>query len=188
MSRLILWNLISLDGCYDKADPWTEPWQLDFFPNVFCDELMSFIIDQLESTEALLFGRVTYDGMAAYWKKAGGEVAKYMNALPKYIVSSNLKEMDWNNSHLLGENWIEEVLSLKNKSSKDLYVFGSGQLCWELLEKNLFDEIRLLVVPVILGNGRRLFEDGLPRQQFKLLESRALPTGGVILRYAPLPA
>jgi dihydrofolate reductase len=185
MAKLILWNLVSLDGCFDKATQWSEPWQLDFFPNIFCDELMRFILGQLESTEAILFGRITYEGMAAYWKKAEGDVAKYMNSLPKYVVSSRLKQVDWNNSRLLGEKWIEEVQALKLKPGKDLYVFGSGQLCWELMEKNLFDEIRLLVVPVILGNGKRLFEDGLPRREFKLLESLALPTGAVILRYAP---
>lgn len=185
MAKLIQWNLITLDGCYDNAESWTEPWQIDWFAPVFCDELMRFILDQLASTEAILFGRTTYEGMAAYWKKAEGEVAQYMNSLPKYVLSRSLKQLDWNNSHLLGEKWIDEVKALRQKSQKDLYVFGSGQLCWELMEKNLFDEIRLCVVPVVLGNGKRLFEDGLPRRNFQLLESRTLSSGGVILRYAP---
>ena len=82
MARLIQWNLVTLDGYFDNSEPWTEPWQIDWFAPVFCDELMSFILGQLASTEAILFGRVTYTGMAAYWQHAEGEVADYMNTLP----------------------------------------------------------------------------------------------------------
>ena len=130
MAKLIQWNLITLDGYFDNTEPWTEPWKIDWFAPVFCDELMSFILGQLASTEAILFGRVTYTGMAAYWRLAEGDVAGYMNNLPKYVLSTSLKHLDWNNAHLLGENWVDEVKALKQQSQKDIYVFGSGQLCW----------------------------------------------------------
>jgi dihydrofolate reductase len=141
-------------------------------------------IEQLRVADMLLFGRVTYEGMAAYWKTAQGEVAGYMNSLPKAVFSRTLERVDWQNTTLLKGD-VKEVEELKRKGKKDIYVFGSGNLCATLMEQGLFDEYRLCLVPVVLGSGKQLFGRKLSRLRMKLLESRPLASGSVVLRYEP---
>ena len=181
MGRLIQWNMVSLDGYFEGA----MSWEIDWFQPLFNDELKSFSIEQLSHADALLFGRVTYEGMAAYWQTASGEVAEYMNKLPKVVFSSTLEESHWNNSRIVTGHIGAEVERLRKQGSGDLYVFGSGKLCAALLEANLFDEIRLCVMPIVLGHGATLFGRGMERMRMKLLEARPLSNGCVILRYEP---
>jgi dihydrofolate reductase len=181
MSKLVMWNLMTLDGYFDG----TENWALDWHQYAWGEELERMSIEQLRVADMLLFGRVTYEGMAAYWKTAQGEVANYMNSLPKAVFSRTLQSVDWQNTTLLKGEVKKEVEELKRKGEKDIYVFGSGDLCATLMEQGLFDEYRLCVVPVVLGSGKQLFGHKLSRLRMKLLESRALASGSVLLRYEP---
>ncbi len=121
--------------------------------------------------------------MAAYWKTAQGEIADFMNKLPKIVCSRTLNSVDWNNSILIKENVADEIAKLKAKSNKDMYVFGSANLSETLIKENLFDEYRICVAPVITGKGRYLFPKGLPERKLSLISSQPLMTGGVILTY-----
>ena len=134
---------------------------------------------------ALLFGRITYTGMAAYWQTATGVVADYMNSLPKVVFSRTLQRAEWNNTRIIHDNAAEEAAKLKREIDGDLFVFGSGQLCATLLEAGLFDEVRIGMVPITLGRGATLFGRDLSRLRLKLLEARPLESGTVILRYEP---
>ncbi len=182
MSKLIMWNVITLDGYFEGE----KNWELSFHEIVWGPELERFCLEQLNATSYLVFGRTTYEGMAAYWKTAQGEnreIADFMNNLPKIVCSRTLNSTDWNNSTLIKENVAEEIAKLKAKSDKDLYVFGSANLSEMLIKENLFDEYRICIAPVILGKGRYLFPKGLPEGKLSLISSQSLPTGGVILKY-----
>jgi dihydrofolate reductase len=181
MRKLIMWNLLTLDGYFEGA----KSWELDWHNDVWGEELECFSLDQLRSADMLLFGRITYQGMAAYWRAAEGEVADLMNSLPKMVFSRTLKGADWANTTLINDDAVPAVLRLKQEGAGDMFVFGSGNLSPTFIREGLFDEYRLLIAPVILGNGNPLFGHGLSRQALKLLESRQLASGGVLLRYAP---
>lgn len=175
-----MWNLITLDGCFEGE----KPWDLEFHRLVLDDELESFIIEQLQSVEMLVFGENTYEGMAKYWANETGEVADYMNKLPKIVCSTTRTQADWNNS-IIVKDAVVEVPRLKGEGDGNLFVFGSGNLSESLMKAKLFDEYRLCIVPVFLGKGRRLFGEVLPYEKLKLIEDRQLTSGGVILRYSP---
>ena len=174
-----MWNIITLDGYFEGE----KKWELPFHEVIWNAEMERFCLEQLNSTSYLVFGRTTYEGMAEYWRTAEGEIADYMNKLPKIVCSRTLKSADWNNSILVKENVANEIASLKAKSSKDMYVFGSANLSETLIRENLFDEYRIGIAPVIAGNGRHLFPGGLPAIKLSLLSSQPLMTGGVILKY-----
>lgn len=184
MGRLIEWNLISLDGYFEGG----SKWDLDWHNYVWDKELETYSLDQLRAAGMLLFGRTTYDGMAAYWKNAAGEVADLMNNLPKAVVSRTLKEAEWSNTRILRGGSSDEVMKLKGEIEKDILLFGSGALSATLTKAGLFDEMRIAVAPIVLGRGATLFGRDLPRQQLKLIEARTLSSGLVILRYIQKPA
>jgi dihydrofolate reductase len=179
MGRLIEWNLISLDGYFEGG----AKWDLEWHNYVWDKELEKFSLDQLRSAGMLLFGRTTYEGMAAHWKNSKGDVAELMNSLPKGVVSRTLQSADWNNTRILRGGTADEVTKLKNEIERDILVFGSGALAATLTKAELFDEMRIAVAPAILGRGATLFGRDLPRQQLQLLEARPLASGLVILRY-----
>ena len=181
MSKLIMWNLMTLDGFFDGA----ENWALDWHQYAWGDELERMSIEQLRTADMLLFGRVTYEGMAAYWKAEQGEVASCMNSLPKAVFSRTLPKVDWQNTKLLKGDVKQEVEALKRAGDKNIFVFGSGGLSATLLEEGLYDEYWICLVPVVLGSGKQLFGRKLTRLRMKLLESRPLASGSVLLRYAP---
>ncbi|HXH68399.1 MAG TPA: dihydrofolate reductase family protein [Candidatus Limnocylindrales bacterium] len=181
MSKLIMWNLITLDGFFDGP----ENWALDWHQYAWGEELERLSIEQLRSADMLLFGRVTYVGMAAYWKPAQGEVATFMNSLPKAVFSRTLNKVDWQNTKLLTGDVKQEVEALKRAGDQNIFVFGSGGLSATLLEEGLFDEYRLCLVPVVLGSGKQLFGRKLSRLRMRLLQSRALASGSILLHYAP---
>jgi dihydrofolate reductase len=181
-----MWNVISLDGCFEGE----KPWDLSFHELVWGKELEDFSHEQLASADMLIFGKNTYKGMAEYWSKAEndpaeGATARSMNALPKIVCSTSLERADWNNTTIVRDALVE-IPRLKQEGDGNMFVFGSGILSESLMNANLFDEYRLVVVPVLLGKGRRLFNDGLDYRQLKLLEAQPLSSGGVMLRYAPI--
>jgi len=179
-----MWNLITLDGFFDGV----ESWALDWHKYVWDDELEGFSVEQLRSAGMLLFGRVTYEGMAAYWQSAQGEVANFMNSLPKVVFSRTLDRADWKNTKLVNGDAASEVLELKRQGERNMFVFGSGGLSTTLIERGLFDEYRLGLVPVVLGSGKPLFGRNLSQLGLKLLEARPLSSGCVVLRYEPRPS
>ncbi len=180
MRKLVMWNLQSLDGCFEGA----KTWDLDFHDTAWGDDLQRFSLEQLEEVGALLFGRTTYEGMASYWSTATGTIADAMNALPKVVFSRTLESADWSNSRLVRGDAAAEVAALKNETGKDLFLFGSAELSESLMREGLFDELRICIAPVVLGVGTPLFKPGSPRRDLELIESRAVDTGAVILRYA----
>ena len=176
-----MWNLVTLDGFFEGP----KSWELDWHDSVWGDELEKYSIEQSKSTGMLLFGRVTYEGMASYWSSQKGEIADFMNTIPKIVFSKTMKKAEWNNTTLVKGNAVEEVAKLKRQSGKNMFVFGSANLSSTLLEHDLFDEINLALAPVILGRGNPLFKASPDRLKMKLLEARPLKSGGVILRYEP---
>ncbi|MBI2429788.1 MAG: dihydrofolate reductase [Ignavibacteriales bacterium] len=182
MGKIIMWNLMTLDGYFEG----TKKWDLGFHTEVWGEELERLSIEQLSQCNSLVFGRVTYEGMAAYWTTAKDEkveIADFMNNLPKIVFSRTLTKADWNNTRLVKENIEGEVVTLK-QSGKDSYIFGSADLSATLMNLGLIDEYRICVVPIVLGGGTPLFKATPEQLKLQLLNTQALKNGGVILRYA----
>ncbi len=144
---------------------------------------MKFKHDELFAADALLLGRITYDGFAAAWPTMtnAGDFGERMNNLPKYVVSKTSTDLEWNNSKLIS---VDEIAKLKQQPGKDILVFGSGILTQTLMERTLVDEYRLLVYPVVLGIGKRLFKEGV-NATLRLVENKEIGKGVVLLRYQP---
>lgn len=184
MGKLIMWNVITLDGYFEGP----QSWDLSFHSTVFGEELEQLSIEQLTSAASLVFGRKTYDGMAAYWTTAKdeGDVTALMNSIPKIVCTNTLKTADWNNTTILNGDVSKEISKLKRQSEKDIYVFGSADLSETLIKDNVFDEYRICVAPVIAGAGRYLFPKELGMKKLTLISSQGLKTGGVIMKYAAI--
>jgi dihydrofolate reductase len=182
MAKLIMWNLMTLDG-YVAGPNGDISWHED----VWGPELEAFSKEQGKAAGGLMFGRVTYDLMAGYWPKAQGEsaeIANFMNALPKFVFSRTLKSSPWNNTQVFNDNVTDTVARLKRETPKDIFIFGSAGLAGSLIPAGLIDEFRICVVPRILGGGTPLFRQG-ERQKLKLLDAKPLSAGAAILRYEP---
>ena len=174
-----MWNIITLDGYFEG----NQNWDLPFHDVVWGQELEKLSIEQLNSADYLVFGRVTYEGMAAHWPTANGEIAGLMNKIPKIVFSKTLKTADWNNTTLIKENASAELKKLKEEGGRDMYVFGSANLSETFINDNLFDEYRIGIAPVILGSGRPLFRQGISSKSLSLVSTQQLSTGGVVLKY-----
>lgn len=183
MSKVIVWNLMTLDGYFEGE----EKWDLAFHGHAWGDELAAMSADFGERARLLVFGRVTYEGMKSFWTTTEEELETkaYMNALPKLVASRTLRSSDWNNTRMTGDI-VGELSRLKSESGKDIFVFGSADLTDTLLEAGLVDELMIGLVPTVLGKGNRFFKDSDTLQRFDLIEARPLKTGTVILRYAPI--
>ena len=179
MRKLIMWNIITLDGYFEG----NNNWDLSFHELIWGQELEKISIEQLNAADFLVFGRVTYEGMASYWKSAEGEIAELMNNIPKLVFSRTLESVDWNNSTLVKGSASGEISKLKTQGNGDMYVFGSANLSETFINDNLFDEYRIGVAPVILGGGRPLFRKGIASGKLDLVSTQQLSTGGVILKY-----
>lgn len=179
MRKLIMWNVITLDGYFEG----NKNWDLSFHEVIWGKELEQLSIEQLHSADYLVFGRVTYEGMAAYWSKEEGEIADLMNKIPKLVFSKTLKTADWNNSTLIKDNASTEIKKFKEQGDRDMYVFGSANLSETFINANLFDEYRIGIAPVILGSGRPLFRQGISSRNLSLVSTQQLSTGGVVLKY-----
>lgn len=184
MRKLVVWNLMTLDGYFEG----TGPWDLAFHLMVWGDELEAFSLAQAEDIGTLLFGRRTYEGMAAHWTTAEGAIADFMNGVEKVVATRSTEPLTWNNSRRLEGEIPAAVEGLKQEEGKDIYVFGSADLGTDLIRHRLVDEYRICIAPVLLGAGRRLFEETGKLQKLELLEARPLSSGCVILRYAPTEA
>jgi len=180
MRKLIMWNIMTIDGYFEG----NQNWDLSFHNVIWGQELEKLSIEQLNAADYLVFGRVTYEGMAAYWTKEEGEIAELMNKIPKLVFSKTLKSADWNNTTLIKENASTEIRKLKEQGSRDMYVFGSANLSETFINDNLFDEYRIGIAPVILGSGQSLFRQGITQQNLSLVSIQQLLTGGVVLKYA----
>lgn len=179
MHRLIMWNLMSLDGFIEGHGR-----DISWHNDIWGPELEQLSIEQGKEIGALLFGRVTYDLMAAHWPTAKKDaISDYMNALPKYVFSRTLKKADWANTTVLTGDPATEVARLKRDEGKDIFVFGSADLSAQIMP--LFDEFRIGVAPLFLGGGSPLFKDGIAKAKLKLLSADRHSTGVVILRYVP---
>lgn len=181
MRKLITWNLVTIDGYFEGR----KSWDIDWHNYVWGEELEEFALEQSKSTDMLLFGRVTYEGMAAYWPSEKGEIADFMNNTPKVVFSKTLKQADWKNTRVMRENASEEVARLKQQPGKNLAIFGSAKLSSTLMKDGLIDEYQLGLTPILLGGGNPLFKPG-ERMNLKLVEARPLKSGCVILRYQPV--
>lgn len=181
MRKLIMWNLATLDGFFEGG----KKWEIDWHEYVWGPELEQLSLEQSKEIGVLVFGRVTYEGMAGYWSKATGEVADFMNSVPKIVCSHTLAKAGWKNTRLVSGNAVEEIEKLKKEQGKDLYVFGSADLSSTLTEHGLFDEYRVCLTPLLLGGGTPLFKPNPKRIELKLIEARPLKSGCVILRYTP---
>lgn len=186
MAKLIVSEFVSLDGTMEA--PGNEGtfahsgWTMGYGG----EEFNKFKFDELMAADSLLLGRITYEGFAAAWPKMEDEAgfADKMNGMAKYVVSTTLGDPEWNNSYLIKENVADEVRKLKEQPGKDILVYGSSVLLQTLMEENLVDEYRLLVYPVILGAGRKLFKEGI-YAKLNLAETRTLDANITFLSYKP---
>jgi dihydrofolate reductase len=176
-----MWNMVTLDGFFEGS----KSWAIDWHEYGWGEELEQLSKEQMRSADLLLFGRVTYQGMAAYWSSEKGEIADFMNNMPKVVFSRTLEKAEWNKTALVKENAEQVVAQLKQQPGKDVFIFGSANLSSTLMQHGLIDEYRLGVNPVILGAGSPLFKASPNRMKMKLLEARPLKSGCVILRYQP---
>jgi len=169
---------ISLDGVVESPEKWSFPF--------WGDETQKFKLDETRATDALLLGRVTYEGFAAAWptRKDDDGFADRFNTIPKYVASTTLKKLEWNNSHLIKGDLAAEVSKLKKQPGHDIVIHGSPTLVRALLPHDLIDEYRLLVYPLVLGRGKRLFDES-SKASLKLTESQAFGKGVVKLVYRP---
>jgi dihydrofolate reductase len=193
MRKLIVSEFLTLDGVMQSPGyPDEDPsggfeyggWQMPLMDDMAGAEIMA----GMATTDALLLGRVTYDIFAGYWPTAPPDdpVADTINSFTKYVVSTTLREpLDWQDSHVIAEDVPGEVGKLKEGSGKDIQVIGSGQLVQTLMQHDLIDEYRLMVYPLILGKGKRLFREGSPKSALRLIESKTSPRGVLIATYAP---
>ncbi len=180
MRKVIVSNVVSLDGFFEGPEK-----NLDWF--VVSDEFFKYAGDMLNEASALLFGRVTYELMVAFWPNATGEdpvVTEKMNSLPKIVFSKTLAAVDWNNSRLVANNIAEEISALKQQPGKDLVILGSGSIVSQFAQLGLIDEYRIIVTPVILGSGNGQFKN-TDRLSLKLVETKTFKSGVVILYYQP---
>ncbi|GLH81640.1 riboflavin biosynthesis protein RibD [Bradyrhizobium sp. SSBR45G] len=177
MARLVLWNMMTLDGMVAG-----ENGDISWHEDVWGDELERFSEAQLHEAGGLVFGRVTYDLMAGYWRGASGVIAEFMNSIPKHVASRTLSRLEWSNAHLLGPQLAVDVDRLKTDSPKDLFLFGSADLASTLIAHDLIDEFRLAINPRMLGRGVPLFKPG-QAMKLRLIDSRPLSNGVVIVRY-----
>lgn len=179
MRGVIVTEFVTLDGVMEAPEKWTFP-----FGN---EEAAKFKRDELFESDALLLGRVTYEGFAAAWPSRTDEegFADRMNSLPKFVVSTTLKQVDWNNSSLIKSNVAEEVAKLKQQPGQGILIYGSGQLVNSLIQGGLIDEYRLMVYPLVMGSGKRLFRNAHDTTTLSLVESKAFKTGVVVLTYQP---
>ena len=180
MRKLIMWNVITLDGYFEG----NKNWDLSFHETVWGEELENLSLEQLNSADYLVFGRVTYEGMAAYWQTEKGEIADLMNKIPKLVFSEKLETAEWNNTTLIKEDASAAIKKLKEGGGRDMYVFGSAILSETFINDGLFDEYRIGIAPVILGSGRPLFRQGISSQNLSLVSTQQLSTGGLVATYS----
>jgi dihydrofolate reductase len=181
MRKVIASEFVSLDGVFEAPDRWHFPY--------FDDEMGREIGAAMAQADAMLMGRVLYEEWADFWQQQDPEenpFAGRMNGVRKYVVSTTLEEpLGWNNSMLIKETVAEEIAGLKRQAGGDISISGSGSLVRSLLKDGLIDELRLMIHPVVVGSGKRLFEEGGEQIALELVDCRTFSTGVVYLTYRP---
>jgi dihydrofolate reductase len=184
MGSIVVTEFVSLDGVMEDpggAEDFEHGgWSFEFKRG---EEGDKFKMDEARESEALLLGRVTYEGFADAWPKRDGEFADKFNSMPKYVVSSTLEDPEWNNSTVLKGDVVEEVSKLRQELDGDIVIHGSAQLAQTLVEHDLVDELRLMVFPVVLGSGKRLFGEVSDKKPLRLADSKTVGDGVAILVY-----
>jgi len=186
VGRIVVTEFVSLDGVMEdpggaenfRHGGWT-------FEIARGDEGDKFKLDEALDAAALLLGRVTYEGFAEAWPSREGDFADKFNSMPKYVVSSTLETAEWNNSTVLEGDVIDEVSKLRRDVDGDVVVHGSAQLVQALIAHDLVDELRLMVFPVVLGTGKRLFGETSDKRPLRLVDSKVVGDGVAILVYRP---
>ena len=184
MGKIVISENVSLDGVIqDPAG--VEGFRLGgwFFETDHGEDGARYTLDKTLGTEALLLGRRSYEFFAARWPSRGGELADKMNSLPKYVVSSTLEDPDWNNATVLRGEVVDEVSKLAQELDGEIVVLGSSQLVRTLIEHDLVDELRLMVFPVVLGAGARLFGETSDKKPMRLVDTQTVGDGIAILTY-----
>ncbi len=176
MRKIVVTMFLSLDGIMENPG-----WTMKYWN----DEIANFKAEESSACDALLLGRVTYEGFAAAWPDSKDEGADQMNNLPKYVVTTTLDKLEWNNSRPIKDNVVAEITKLKQQEGKDILVYGSATLVQTLMQHDLVDSYRLLVYPVVLGKGKRLFQEGTTAT-LKLVSSQAISSGVATLVYEPV--
>ncbi len=178
MRKVILSPYVTLDGIMEAPNEWSfQFWN---------DELAKYKNDELFASDALLLGRITYQGFAAAWPtmEGTGEFGERINSMTKYVASTTLTETEWNATLIAGDV-ADAVAALKQQPGQDILVWGSADLAHTLMQHDLIDEYRLMVYPVIVGKGKRLFKDGIGSPTLQLVDTQTTSTGVVILTYRP---
>ena len=187
MGRLVVTEFVTVDGVFEdpggSEDLERGGWSFEFNRGEDGDK---FKLDETLNSDALLLGRVTYEGFADAWpKRSGDEFSDRFNSMPKHVVSSTLRDPEWNNSMVISGDLEKEVSKLKEQYNKDIVVHGSGKLARSLLDLGLVDELRLMTFPVVIGEGKRLF-DGIDMHALELADLKTVGDEGVIVQiYKP---
>jgi dihydrofolate reductase len=189
MGRIVVTEFVSLDGVVEAPGGGEDFRHGGWSFEIDRGEGDKFKLDETMSSEALLLGRVTYEGFAAAWPSRTDDqgFADKFNSMPKYVVSSTLEEPEWNNSTVLKGDLVEAVAKLKTEQDGDIVVHGSPSLVQGLLEHDLVEELRLMVFPVVLGTGKRLFGETTDKKRLRLVDSKVVGDGVAILIYQPAP-
>jgi dihydrofolate reductase len=179
VGKIVSLVYLSLDGVMEKP-AWTGPY--------FSAEHAKFAHGQLFASDALLLGRVTYEGMAAAWphmEESDGDFAVRMNTIPKFVVSTTLETAEWNNTTIVQGDLVTEIVELKERFTGDILLYASGVLVNSLIKLGLLDELKLWLHPVIVGSGKRLFPEGINPTSWRLATTAAFSSGTMILDYRP---
>jgi dihydrofolate reductase len=189
MSKIIVFNSVTLDGVMQAPGRPDEDRRSGFTHGGWAapyadEESGKLAAEGMQSTGAMLLGRRTYEDLLPHWNKAGGPFKDMLNNMPKYVASTTLKEpLPWPNSSLLDGELTKAVAALRRKRGKDIVILGSGDVVRKLLAKQLVDELILLIHPLVLGDGQRLFDDGGPGAVFELADTRTTTTGVIAATY-----
>jgi dihydrofolate reductase len=179
--KVVAAEFLSLDGVMESPDKWHFPY--------FNEEMGQAVEEGFAAADAMMTGRVNYEDWAAYWPGQDPEenpMADQMNSMKKYVVSTTLEEpLEWQNSTLIGENVAEEIAKLKQEEGGDIVISGSGALVRSLLQYGLLDELKLMIHPVVVGGGKRLFEDFGEHKALELVDSKTFETGVLYVTHRP---
>lgn len=183
MSKIILFNMMTVDGFFEGPNKEIDWHNVD-------NEFNDFAVEQLNNASALIFGRLTYELMAAYWhtplaKSNDPMVAEKMNSISKIVFSKTLDKTDWNNTRLIKKNIEQECIKLKQQNDHDIFIFGSANLASTLINLDLVDEFRIMINPIILSRGNTLFKPTKGRIKLRFIKTRPFKSGNVLLYYEP---
>jgi dihydrofolate reductase len=181
MGKLVVSEWMTLDGVFDAdtMKEWFEPYD--------SDDRQKYIIDNVQTSDAFLAGRVTYEMLASYWPKQKDNfagIADKLNSAPKYVVSTTLEKAEWNNSTIIKEDVADEIARLKQQLGQIL-IFGSATLVESLMKVDLIDEYRFLIHPIIMGSGKRFFREGMTQAKLNPVKTQTLNRGVILDCYAP---